>query len=438
MEFTRRKALTTGIAAFVARMAAPSHAQALHGKKVVVIGAGIAGLAAAQQLQNLGAEVVVLEAEAYIGGRIRTDHSMGAPFEYGAGWVHGPSARNPVRALATQVGATSFVTDDDSLEVFNPGGPPLTDADYERMDAQYEGLLRKLERQRGSQSIAALVPDLLDDPMSRWMLSAFVEFDLGAGLAQISAKNAYRDKAFDGADEIVLQGYSALLSPLAQGVDIRLNTPVARVSYGENGVLVDGEQADYAVCTVPLGVLKAGAIRFDPPLPAALQAAVNALGFGAVTKIALKFDRAFWDVNTQYFGIMTQPGGRWNYWLNYRTFSSENILLGLSFGDYAPIADAMPKAAMTADALDVLRSVWGDAVATPRSVLATRWSQEPRFRGAYSYPQAGGSIAQFRRFEAPVAGRVFMAGEHTIFEYHSTTHGALMSGQRAARAIAAL
>jgi len=129
------------------------------------------------------------------------------------------------------------------------------------------------------------------------------------------------------------------------------------------------------------------------------------------------------------------PKGRWNYWLNYRTFSDENILLGLSVGDYAPVADRMGKAAMTEDALDVLRSVWGDKVGVPAAVLTTHWSQDPHFLGAYSYPQAGGSITQFRTFEKPVSNRVVFAGEHTEFDHLGTTHGALMSGRRAADAI---
>lgn len=441
MTITRRNALKSGIAAFLA--AGQSQAQGLRGKKVIVIGAGIAGLGAAKALQGHGAEVLVLEAGSYIGGRIRTDHSMGAPFEYGAAWIHGPSRKNPVKALAVQVNATPFVTDDDSLEVFYPRGRALSDADYERLDGQYAKLLRVLNRRQwGARSIkeaiAEAAPEMLTDPMALWMLSAYVEFELGTSLENVSANNAYQDSAFRGADEIILDGYSAVLAPLVQGLDIRLNTPVSQVSYGETGVAVNGERADYAVCTAPLGVLKAGRIRFEPPLPQPMQAAIDGVGFGTVTKIALKFERAFWDVDTQYFGILNQPAGRWNYWLNYRRFSDENILLGFSFGDYAPIADTMPKAAMTADALEVLRSVWGGAVGAPRAVLTTHWSQDPNFRGAYSYPQAGGSIADYEHFAAPVAGRVFMAGEHTIFKYHSTTHGALLSGERAAKQIAAL
>lgn len=438
----RRQILKLGIAAFLASLAARAPAQNLDGKTVIIIGAGIAGLAAGQELRQHGARVIVLEAESYVGGRIRTDMSMGVPFEYGAGWIHGPSADNPVQQLAAQIGAPTFVTDDDNLEIFGPDRTPLTDAGYDRIDATYERLLRKLYlrvRSRDKRSIAEAVADMesnaLSDPLGRWLLSAFVEFDIGAAIEDISAANAFGDRAFDGEDVILPKGYDTILAPLKEGLDIRLNTPVGKITHSKDGVKVDDLPADYATCTVPLGVLKADSIRFDPPLPQDLRAAIAELGFGSVTKIALRFDEAFWDTDTQYFGITTEPKGRWNYWLNYRTFSEENILLGLSFGRYAPVADRLTQADMAKDALDVLRSVWGDKVGEPNAILSTHWSENPNFKGAYSYPQIGGSPRQFDVFAMPVNERLLFAGEHTLFDYHSTTHGALISGARAAARI---
>ena len=444
---SRRHFLKLSMAALLASLSAKLSTQSAHGKKnlqgktVVVVGAGIAGLSAAKTLQAYGAKVIVLEAGDYIGGRIRTNRSMGAPFEYGAGWIHGPSEENPIQQLAKQVHAQTFVTDDDSLEIFDANGTSLPEADYERLDGIYRRLSRKLYRvSRGDRrsieaAIADMEPELLQDPLARWLLSAFIEFDMGAGIEDISAANVFSDDAFDGDDVIFTQGYDCILKPLMEGLDIRLNTPVSQIHYQQDHVKVNNLAADYLICTVPLGVLKGGTIRFNPPLPNKLQEAISSLGFGTVTKIALQFDQAFWDTETQYFGVMTEPKGRWNYWLNYRTFSDKNILLGLSFGRYAPVADQMTPAEMTRDALDVLRSVWGKRVGEPLSVLTTHWSEDPHFKGAYSYSQAGGSAAQYEIFAQPIAGQLFFAGEHTIFEYHGTTHGALLSGLRAAEQI---
>ncbi|MEX0346563.1 MAG: flavin monoamine oxidase family protein [Rhizobiaceae bacterium] len=445
MQLSRRNALKLGIAATIATMARTAASNELLGKKVVVIGAGISGLAAAQELKRRGAEVIVLEAGDYIGGRIRTDMSLGAPFEHGAGWIHGPSANNPIRKLADQVGGRTFVTDDDSLEVFDGKGRPMSDSAWEKFDRLYERLEEKFfERDWGRdkrsihQAIKDIDPKILKDPLGLWMLSAYTEFDLGGSIEDISIANAFQDEAFEGVDVILTQGYDKILAPLADGLDIRLNSPVSQIAYNSAGVSIDGMNADFAVCSVPLGVLKAGTIAFYPDLPSDIQAAIDNVGFGAVTKIAMKFDEPFWDLDTQYFGVMTKPMGRWNYWMNYRKFSDQNILLGLSFGQYAPVADKMTDAEMTQDAMDVLRSVWGNAVGKPSAIVRTGWTTDPHFRGAYSYPQAGGTIAQFEIFQKPIANRILMAGEHTIFDYHSTTHGALLSGQRAARAIVEL
>ena len=96
--------------------------QILAGKNVIVIGAGISGLVAASTLIQNGANVIILEAKDYIGGRIRTDRSLGVPFEYGAGWIHGPSKDNPIRNLADRTNSSLFVTDDDSCELLNLSG----------------------------------------------------------------------------------------------------------------------------------------------------------------------------------------------------------------------------------------------------------------------------------------------------------------------------
>jgi monoamine oxidase len=441
MDITRRTALKLSVTAFLASLSTQSRAQEMAVTKVIVIGAGLAGLAAAKQLQEQGAEVMVLDAGSYVGGRVRTDMSLGAPFEFGAGWIHGPSRLNPTKHLANQVNARTFVTNDDSFEVFDPQGNALSDAQYERLDELYEYLEEILyypenpERRSVEEALARIEPDILNSPLGRWMLSAYFEFSIGAGIGDISAANGFESSKFDGADVIFTEGYDSIIAPLAAGLDIRLNTSVSKIWYDDEGVEVDGEWADFAVCTVPLGVLKSREITFDPPLPQELRDSIDQIGFGSVTKIALKFSEPFWDIGTQYFGMMTDPKGRWNYWLNYRTFSDENILLGISVGEYAPVADRMSKAEMTEDALAVLHSVWGDKVGSPQAVLTTHWSQDPHFLGAYSYPQAGGSIAQFRVFERPVSNRLFFAGEHTEFDHLGTTHGALMSGSRAAAAI---
>ena len=409
--FSRRRFLTYTTAltstALLAGTARIARAQALEGVKVVVVGAGIAGLGAARTLADSGATVTVVEANGRIGGRLLTDWSMGPPFEVGAGWIHGPEADNPARQLADAVGSEYVVTEDDNLVVFDPDGEQISDDRLEEFGEWWERQLYHIDENLETYDPRSL---LRDD-----------------------------DRVFDSPDVIVATGYDRILGPLAEGLDVRLSTKVTRIAYSEKGAKVTtpaGDlEADYVVCTVPLGVLKAGAIAFDPELPSGHRDNIAEIGFGSVTKVAFKFPQAFWDVETQYFGMMTKPKGRWNLWLNYRTFSQANILLGLSVGAYAPVADQMSDTDIAADALDALRNVWGDAVGTPTQMLRTAWSTDPNALGAYAYPTPGSRASQFDDMGEPVKDRLILAGEHTIFNYAGTTHGAYMTGLRAAEYI---
>lgn len=417
-------------------------AQEMAGSKVIVIGSGLAGLSAAKTLADEGAEVVVLEAKPHIGGRLLTDFSLGPPFEVGAGWIHGPSEDNPITQLAKDVDAQTVVTDDENLTVFDADGEEWDEEEIEEINEDWADALERVDSElelHDQRSLKQALGDLVsgaNDEGMLWALSAYTEFSKGAPIEDLSAVYHDDDEAFDMPDVVVLTGYDKILGPIAEGLDIRLSTHVSAIQYGDDGVTVVTDQGtfegDYVVCSIPLGVLKAGTVAFDPPLPKSYRENIKDIGFGSVTKIALKFEQAFWDVETQYFGIMTKEKGRWNYWVSYRTFSDENIILGLSVGAYAPIADRMSDAEMQADALEVLRDVWGDAVGEPTQMLSTHWSTDPETLGAYAYPTPGCRPSQFDDLADPVAGRIFLCGEHTSFDYAGTTHGAYITGLRAA------
>lgn len=445
-QFDRRKLLKAALftsAAFLASPMGRARAQALAGKTVIVVGAGVAGLTAGKTLKDQGADVIVLEANPHIGGRLRTDWSMGAPFEVGAGWIHGPSDDNPAKQLTDAVGAQYVVTDDENLVVFNEQGEEISEEELVEINEAWTDILDKIDESLESgdqrsvlQAINDVAPGAMNEPGVAWAMSAYTEFSTGAPIENLSAYYFNSDKAFDLPDVAVTTGYDKLLGPLADGLDIKLSTIVKQIAYGDDGVTVSTDKGDfdgdYVVCSLPLGVLKAKTVAFDPPLPDDYQSNIDNLAFGTVTKLALKFTEPFWDIETQYFGIMTSEKGRWNYWLNYRTFSNENILLGLSVGAYAPVADRMSDAEQIADGMDVLRSVWGDAVTEPVQVLSTHWATDPHSLGAYAYIRPGGRASQCDDLADPIEDRLFLCGEHTIFDYKGTIHGAYMTGLIAA------
>ena len=448
--FDRRtflKFVLLSLGAFLGTYGSQGQAQGAVNARVIVVGAGMAGLAAAHTLNRRGAAVTVLEAKPQMGGRVQTDYSLGAPVELGAGWIHGPQG-NPISALAAQVMAATFVTDDDSLMVYDPAGYAVRDDALDDLDRRFERLLNQVDDYVNANdlmslraAIARVNPSALNDPLINWALTAFTEFDAGGPIEHLSAAYFDEDKEFAGKDVILPQGYDRILLPLAAGLDIRLNTIVTAIRYGAQGVTVatnGGDlTADYVICTVPLGVLKAGNIEFHPALPSQHQQSIRKIPMGHVTKVALQFSEAFWPLNVQYFGFQSAVKGKWPYFMNYRTFSDQNMLLALSFGTYSSRVEAQPDAAIQAEIMDILSTMFGDEILQPEQLIVTRWSQDPHTLGAYSFIGSDVRPRDFNRLAQPVANRLFFAGEHTIFNYHGTVHGAYLSGISAAEKIIA-
>ena len=434
------------LSSIMAGNAFASSKQDLEGKKITVIGAGISGLAAANLLKNRGGEVIVLEAKNHVGGRIHTDWSLGAPFEFGAGWIHGPSAENPVRSLADKAGSTYFITDDEAIEIYDVTGDEIDEDDsdeieeiwyevLEEMDADSEGSILKILNEYDD--------EIWENPNIRWIFSAYTEFEYGGSINDISAGLIHEMSGYAGDDVIITSGYDKIIKILAQHLDIRINSPVRSVGYGYNDhvtVETKGETftSDYVICSVPLGVLKNDSIIFSPNLPSDMRSSINKVGFGTVTKLAIKFTNQFWDSDVQYYGTVNEDTGRWPLWLNYKTFSDENILMGFCFGDHALTADRMSDQELLRDALEVINNIWEDDVTDVEAILRTSWLKDPFSLGAYSFPTSQNTEEDFENLFEPQNERLFFCGEHTNLLYLATTHGALMSGIRAANQIVAL
>ncbi len=412
----------------------------LDGKNIVVIGAGISGLVAANILQNWGAEVLVLEARSQPGGRTRTSMSLGAPFEIGAGWIHGLSPDNPIRQLADRAGSSFFTTNDDSIELYTTDGSEIDEDDWDKIEETWYEVLDALNAESAGSLLQNLIEhgdEVFDDPNIRWIFSAYAEFDYGASLKDISASLIHKMSGFSGDDVILTDGYQKIIKLLAKNLKIRKNTSVSSVIYGMNDkVKIETYNGifsgDYAICSVPLGVLKNNSINFKPDLPSQLKSSIDRVGFGTVTKLAIKFTDQFWDSDVQYYGTVNEETGRWPLWLNYRTFSDENILLGFCFGDYALAADKMSDQNLLKDALEVLSNIWEDDVSGVAAIMRTKWLEDTFSFGAYSFPKPDNSEEDFEILSEPLNGRVFFCGEHTNLRFLATTHGALMSGMRVA------
>ncbi len=418
-----------------------------NGKTVIVIGAGISGLAAAKKLKDKGFNVIVLEAQEKIGGRIRTDRSLGIAFDEGASWIHGPKG-NPITNLASQADANTYLTDDDSLKVFDNNGTAYSDAFLDAQYTQFENALNAV-RSIGTQSQSflevfnSLYPTQENNRLWKYMLSAYLEFDTGGDISTLSSKYFDDDEAFSGKDVIITNGYDKIANLLGQGLDIRLNSRVTEVNYTSIKSLVnvngDSVEADYVIVSVPLGVLKNNSVSFNPTLPIDKQGAIENTKMGNVNKFLFSWNTAFWETDVQYIGYTPDTKGKFNYFMNMLKFlPTTNSLMTFAFGDYATVTESLSDGEIISEVMAQLKTIYGNSIPTPTNMLRTKWGQNINTFGAYSFAPNGTTSTDFDTMAKEISNKLFFAGEHTIRDYRGTVHGAYLSGIREADKIIAL
>jgi monoamine oxidase len=414
-------------------------------KSVLIIGAGIAGLAAANRLLERGFKnVTILEAQNRIGGRIQTDRSLGVPLDLGAAWIHGPSG-NPLSPIAKKILSPTFVTNDDSLSVYDKNGQTIDNQQVDDAYTKYEALLKKVVANGNSATSVESVINKIDanalsNPLMKYQLGAYLEFDTGGDISLLSSKEFDNDEVFSGADVLLPEGYDALINHLSKNITIELNSIVESVDYQGTTIKIKtnkGEKtAQYCLCTLPLGVLQSKQVTFNPALSNHFPKGLQNLKMGNVCKVVASFDTCFWDEKKQYIGYAGDEKGLFPYFINTKTFlPNQNILIGFALGGQAEIVDKMSSAAATDALMQVLKKIYGNNIPSPKKIIKTDWSQNPYSLGAYSFPSLNSQYSDFQDFERVIDKKLLFAGEHTSADYRGTAHGAYLSGIRAANAI---
>lgn len=412
-----------------------------HHKKVIIIGAGVSGLSAAQYLNKQGIDVLILEAQEKIGGRIKTDRSLDIPFDIGASWIHGYED-NPIAELARKAHADTFITKDDNIAIYNNNGQVYPDSILDKFELMYDDILHNLKGSRNKsfkEVFYSAYPEYQKDDLWTYLLSAYLEFDTGGDINNLSSKDYYNDEEFSGEDVIITNGYDNITHYLAKGINIKLNTTVNRIDYSKNNISVNTNQgifqSNYMIVTVPLGVLKNNRISFNPPLPKRIHNSINKLEMGTVNKFLLLWNNAFWDTNLQYIGYTPQIKGKFNYFLNLKQFTDKNALMTFTFGDYSIKSENKSDSEITEEIMSHLKVIYGNDIPNPVKILRTKWNTHPFTFGSYSFATNGARSNKFKKFSKPVKKKLFFAGEHTSKEYRGTVHGAYLSGIRAAKQI---
>jgi monoamine oxidase len=425
--------------AFLASSCDKSEDNNPNGKTVIVVGAGISGLAAAKKLKEKGFTVIVLEAQDKVGGRLRTNRTLGVAFDEGASWIHGIED-NPITDLAQLAEMNTFETIDDSRKSYDIGGILRSATSYDNAeDELYTILDFMMNSGDATQSFQTvfnnLYPTKATDRLWKFLLSTYVTFDTG-DLNNLSSLLYNEGEEFDGAEKIITNGYDTIANYLADELNVQLNQRVSKVDYSNTKIQVTHNatitEADYVLVSVPLGVLKANSIQFVPSLPTAKQNAIQKVGMNCVNKFLLLWDTAFWD-DVQYISYTPETRDKFNYFVNVKKFHpTTNALMTFAYADYARQTETMTDAQIIDEIMLHLKDIYGNSVPNPTNMLRTKWQTNENSFGAYSYTAVGTEMEHFEQLAEEVDDKLFFAGEHTNVDYFSTAHGAYLSGLREA------
>jgi len=430
------------------------------GTDVVVLGAGIAGLAAAERLGAAGRRVVVLEARDRIGGRIFTvdDPGLNLPVELGAEFVHGRPAE--LVELIRDAGLTLEAVSADHQRGAGHAGSPV--AGRRRMPDIRTSLAALLDAGRAGpdRPVAELIREhgtLLEPGELQGViqyLEGFHAADLWRLGTRALAENESAEDDYGDLPHRIREGYGALVRHLAERwdqarVEVRLGTVMTALAWRAGQVHVAVRTADgrteevaapRAVIALPLAVLKrmvgSGGTGALVPQPPEWVAALGALEMGAALRVVIGFDTRWWAADgTPGPGFVHGGPEPFPVWWSALPALAP-ILTGWAGGPRAAALTGRGEAALLRAALESLASVFGRDVAELRSrsrlAYAHDWSADPFAGGAYSYGSVG-AIEARATLAQPVEGTLFLAGEAVADQgRNATVHGALASGRRAA------
>ena len=325
------------------RAAGQVQAVAQPGERITVIGAGIAGITAATQLRTAGFTVIVVEARDRVGGRIETV-TQGWPFpiELGPSFIHATTTNtldDEFAALGVSTLSFSRVpevrTRSGEITVVNPVGAEavataLTWAGEQPADVSVERAL--VDSGQLKQSTAQNDLGLSDADWLEYEIATQLKMDSGSTPSAESAWYAPGPPAADD-DHVVTGGYAKLVAGDAAALDVVTSSPVTLIAYNDAGVslrLGAGEalSGDRVIVTVPLGVLKDGAVEFSPALPFSHKGAIAALGVGLLDKVWLRFEEPFWDTDARYWTVVGTDAD-FPVWVNMLPITGEPVLMGM-------------------------------------------------------------------------------------------------------------
>ena len=437
-------------------------------KEFIVVGAGIAGLAAAAKIKNAGHKVTVIEASDRYGGRIMSVEMNGYKADFGASWLHGISG-NPLYKLANENAIETKSTFYEPSYLFDVDGTEITanewqDAEelltqlvnlaYDNKDISLEELLELMESDILS----------LSEKMQRIFYGAVrseIEIPYAVDTADISARSLTTNDSFPGNDVIFPNGMAQLTDVLADGLEITYNTFVSKISYEKDKVFVytvktqdidpkrscmachsnsdassinavDVLSADKVIVALPLGMLKNNNVVFEPALTDEKLSAIDSLGIGAMNKVFLRFAENFWNQDGYFFQYLKQDSSKIIEFFSPTPTGTSNVIVAVFAGQQARSIENMEDTDLLNLVMEDLKGMFGDDIPQPLEMQKTSWHTNRYSLGAYPHLKPGSNLSACDSIASPLNNKVFFAGDACSSEYMSTAHGAYISALDAA------
>jgi monoamine oxidase len=413
--------------------------------RVVVIGAGMAGLAAADAARHAGAEVVVLESRDRIGGRTWTVPLGPGAVDVGGAWVHDPVGNPVAEALASAgidarndgpffsrmaLWADDWLDATDATALAAAVGADWHPVEVAAALADSDRFVDGVEWYISDRELDGRAAELVRFGLL-WIMGSLVAAGPPDRLS-LAGTAAYAEGG--GGNLVVAGGYRTLVERLAADLDVRLEAPVTGIEHGGPRIVVhcgdEKVECDRVIVTVPLGVLQAGGIAFDPPLGSGHFGAIERLAMGTLEKIAFRFTERFWPDSAWQITRVSEDGS-FPVWFDFSRHVGAPTLVALYNPATTPGLADLAAEQRVAPALDALQEMCG-TVPDPEEIVTTDWTRDPHARGCYSYLPLGASVDDMRALAEPISDRVFVAGEATVPASYGTVHAAFSSGLRAA------
>ncbi|GEM_PF-5121927 len=416
--------------------------------EVIIIGAGAAGLMAANVLQEHDVKVCILEARDRIGGRIHDiDTEKMGHLHLGASWLHRKGENHILQPLLDQHHVTYLKEDalesSEKMEIYTEHGK-LSGKDkklFMEILIRLPKDIRIIGQQQPTLSVADVVTLIgKKHHYSQSLIQALItrsteHCSLNADVMPASAFDGWEPNGL-----FVKDGFGKLMHQLSNQINIELNTIVKCIDQTDHNVLIDTNKKRFSchrvISTLPTGVLQSGQVKFVPPLPANKKIALSQLDSGNHEKIFLKFPSVFWDEDTEVFQLATPSSrGVCTQWYNplLKAENQKILYTNISGPDiaYANKSDrALQDICMTQ-----LRQIFGDHIPDPESIYVTRWSLDPfTLGGPYAHPTMAGEMAHLSTIGQPF-DHIHFAGVDTSESETETVEAALLSGIRAANQI---